>query len=98
MTHTFNWYVYLCYNKLYYTITLHFPYEHLAKYGKVKLFDHHTSKIHGGVIVKPRNIYFVLIKLTRNQVNAFVAILNNIDWVKHSLCNIDINNYPELLI
>ena len=94
----YDWYIYLCYNKLFYTTTWNFPYEHLAKYGKVKLFDNYASRVHGGVVVKPRNIYFIPISLTSNQIISLVTILDKLDWIKQSLCDIDINNYPEILI
>jgi len=98
MMRTYNWCVYLSYNKILYTSTWHFPYEHLAKYGKVKLFDNYASGIHGGVVVKPRNIYFIPIPLTSNQIISLVIILNKLDWIKQSLCDIDINSYPEIFI
>jgi len=75
-----------------------FPAEHFAKYGKVKLFDHYASSKHGSVVVKPRNIYFVPIPLTITQMEHFVVTLSTKSWHKHALCDVDINDYPEIFI
>ena len=93
-----NWYIYLCYNKLFYTATWNFPYEHLAKYGRVTLSDLNTSYKYGGVVIKPRNICFIPIKLTRVQIEYLITILYNQNWSKNALCDVDINDYPEILI
>ena len=98
MVYYHYWYIYLCYDKIYFNSTSYFPKEHLAKYGRVKLFDHYVSTHHGGVVVKPRNIYFIPIKITLTQIQYLITILRQQNWVKNSLCDIDINNYPEIFI
>lgn len=88
---------YLCNNKITYIVYMWFPYDHYIKYGKVTLFDNYDT-YKSMVVVKPRNIYFCYTQLSDNKINSLIKLLSTQDWQKHALCDLDLNNYPEIFI
>jgi len=92
------WYIYLCHDKLRFNTMDKFPVKHFIKYNKVTLFDHYALTNNGNVVVKPRNLYFVPVPLTNKQLTVLLIGLCHKNWFKNSLCDININDYPELFI